>query len=58
MDLHTHMSKQHGKILDSFASKEEYGDRRRVLEKAIELLDAINDLDINEVLARALVLPK
>ncbi|MCW3975971.1 MAG: hypothetical protein NWE86_07000 [Candidatus Bathyarchaeota archaeon] len=52
------MSKQHGKILDSFASKEEYGDRRRVLEKAIELLDAINDLDINEVLARALVLPK
>lgn len=44
------MSKQHGEILDSFASKEEYGDRRRVLEKAVELLDAINDVDVNEVL--------
>jgi PAS domain S-box-containing protein len=44
------MSLQHGEILDSFASREEYGDRRRVLEKGMELMDAMRDVDIDEVL--------
>ncbi|MCW4033070.1 MAG: hypothetical protein NWF08_06715 [Candidatus Bathyarchaeota archaeon] len=44
------MSKRHGDLLDLYAKKDEYGDRRHVLEKAIELLDAMEGVDVSEVL--------
>jgi PAS domain S-box-containing protein len=50
LDLHTHLSKRHGELLDLYAKKYEYSDRRQVLEKAIELLDAMEGVDISEVL--------
>ena len=50
LDLHTHLSKRHGELLDLYAKKDEYGDRRRVLEIAIELLDAMEGVDVSEVL--------
>jgi len=49
-DLHTHLSKRHGELLDLYSRKDEYGDRRRVLEKALELLDSLEGVDISEVL--------
>lgn len=50
LDLHTHLSKHHGELLDLYSKKDGYGDRRQVLEKAIELLDALEGVDISEVL--------
>ena len=36
--------------MDSFAKREEYGSRRKVLERALELLQAADKADIGEVL--------
>jgi PAS domain S-box-containing protein len=50
LDLHTHLSKRHGEILNLYAKLDEYGDRRKVLETALELLNAMKGVDVSEVL--------
>jgi hypothetical protein len=44
------LSKRHGELLNLYAKKDEYGDRRRVLETALELLDAMEGVDVSEIL--------
>lgn len=49
-ELHTTLSERHRQIIDSFAQKKEYGNHRRVLERALELLEASDKVDLKEAL--------
>lgn len=49
-DLHTTISQHHRQIMDSFAGKPQYRGRRAVLERALELLNTIDDEDIEQML--------
>jgi hypothetical protein len=49
-DLHTTLSEHHRQIMDSFAGRPQYRNRRAVLERALELLSAIDDEDVEQML--------
>jgi len=50
LDLHTTLSQRHRQIMDSFAGRPQYRNRRAVLERALELLSAIDDEDVEQML--------
>ena len=49
-ELHTTLSERHRQMLDAFAQEKEYGNRRRVLERALELLETLDGVDAKEML--------
>jgi len=49
-ELHTTLGQHHRQIMDSFAEKSRYGNRRVVLERALELLNAVDDEDVERML--------
>ncbi len=49
-DFHTALSERHRRIMDSFARREKYGSRRRVLERALDLLQPLDGVDVTELL--------
>lgn len=49
-DFHTTLSEGHRQIMDSFAERGEYGTRRKVLERALELLEALEGVEMEQLL--------
>ncbi len=49
-DFHTFLSERHRQIMDSFAQREEYGSRRKVLERALDLLQPLDGTNVTELL--------
>jgi len=49
-ELHTTLSESHRQMLDAFAQENEYGNRRRVLERALELLKTLDGANAKETL--------
>jgi len=49
-ELHTALSERHRKVLNSFVQRKEYGTQRAALERALELLEALDGVNVGELL--------
>jgi len=49
-ELYTALSERHRKVLNSFVQRKEYGTQRAALERALELLEALDGVNVGELL--------